>query len=161
MNSHGNCRLQDELRGVPEMQMVGEHHVDVLVVLPAEHRVVAVDLAREQRHAFVLHGRAVQRDELEVQKVRRLDELRQDHLAVVGGVGGVVGLRAVLVLEADEAGVLDAVALRGRDGKQHALGQARVGRELHFVIRLGQHQDLPGHGRGFLVARAGAVPRRD
>ena len=94
-----------------------------------------------------------------MQEVLRFDELRQDHLAVVGGVSGVIGLRAVLVLEADEAGVLDAVALGGRDGEEHAFGQARVGGELDFVIGLGQHQDLSGCRAGFLVAGAELLRR--
>ena len=37
-------------------------------------------------------------------------------------------------------------------GKQHAFGQARVRRELHFVIRLGQHQDFSRRGLSFLIA---------
>ena len=101
----------------------------------------------------------VEGDEFEVQEVPRFDELRQDHLAVVGGVSGVIRLRAVLVLEADEAGVLDAIALGGRDRKEHALGQARVGRELHFVIGLRQRQDFSGGRAGFLVAGAELLRR--
>ena len=34
-NSHGNVGFRSKLRGVPEMEMIGVHHVDVLVVLPA------------------------------------------------------------------------------------------------------------------------------
>ena len=135
------------------MQMVGEHHVDVLQILPAEHRVAAFDFSRKERHALVLHGRAVQRDEFEVKKVGRLDELRQDQFAVVRGVGGVIGPRAVVVVEENKPGVLDPVALRRRGGKQHAFGQARVRRELDLVIRLGQRQDFSGRRLGFLVAR--------
>ena len=108
------------------MNVVGEHDENVLVVLAREHGVVAVDFAREQRHAFVLHGGAVERDELEMNEVRRLQQLRQDDLAVVSGVGRVVGEAAVVVLEADEARVLDAVALAGRGRKEDALGDLAV-----------------------------------
>ena len=137
---------------MPEMGMVGEHQVDVFVVLPAEHRVLTFDLSRKESHSFVLHRRTVQGDELEMKEVRGFDELRQDQFAVVGGVSRVIGPRPVVVLEKHKPGVLDAVALRRRDGKQHAFGKARVGRELHFVIRLGQHQDFSGRRARFLVA---------
>ncbi len=96
---------------------------------------------------------------LKCRKSLRFDELGQDHLAVVGGVSGVIRLRAVVMLEANEAGVLDAIALGGRDRKEHALGQARVGRELDFVIGLGQRQDLSGCRAGFLVAGAELLRR--
>ena len=49
--------------------------------------------------------------------------------------------RAVVVLETDEARVLDAVALAGRGRKQHALRNLAVRREVHFVIRFRQQQD--------------------
>jgi len=83
----------------------------------------------------------------------------QDQLAVVGGVRGVVGSRAVVVRETDEPRVLDAVPLRRRDRKQHALGQTRVRVEPNLVVRFGQHQDLPGHARVFLVARVVLLAR--
>ena len=84
---------EQELRVVPEMRVVGEHDEEVLVVLPREHGVAAVDAPREERHAFVLHRAAVEREDAEGEEVVRLDELRQDDAAVVGGVGGVVRRR--------------------------------------------------------------------
>ena len=81
-------------------------------------------------------------------KVRRLQQLRQRDLAVVGGVGRIVGEAAVVVLEADEARVFDAVALAGRGRKEDALRNAAVGREVHFVIRFRQQQDAAGRADG-------------
>ena len=49
--------------------MVGEHHVDVLIVLPAQHGVKALDLSREERHAFVADGWTVQRGEFEMKEI--------------------------------------------------------------------------------------------
>jgi hypothetical protein len=46
-----------------------------------------------------------------MEKIGGLDELRQDQFAVVSGVRGVISVGAIVVLEADKAGILDAVAL--------------------------------------------------
>ena len=145
------------------MDVVGEHQEDVLVVLAREHGVLAVDLAREQRHALVLHGGAVERAEFEMDKVRRLQQLRQRDLAVVSGVGRVVGEAAVVVLEADEARVLDAVALAGRGRKEDALRDPAAGSKVHFVVRLGQQQDAARGtvSRGVGRVRLPALRRQD
>ena len=125
---------QQQLGCLPEMDVVREHQEDVLIVLAREHGVLPVDFAREQRHALVLHGGAVERVEFEMDKVRRLQQLRQGDLAVVRGVGRVVGEAAVVVLEADEARVLDAVALAGRGRKEDALRNAAAGSKVDFVV---------------------------
>src|SRR5216683_1216440 len=44
-----------------------------------------------------------------MQKIRRLKELRQDELSIVGSISGVVNARSIIILEEHEAGVLDAV----------------------------------------------------
>ena len=126
-DSHDFGGAQEHLRVAPVMGIVGEHDEEVLVVLPREHRVAAVDAAGEKRHALVLHGAAIEREHAEMQEVLRLDELRQDGASVVGGVGGVIHDRAVVLGEADEAGVLDAVALIGRDGKMMRSLMASLG----------------------------------
>ena len=69
------------------MQMVGEHHVDVLVVLPAQHRVKTFDLPGKECHAFVAHGLAVQRGEFETKEIGRFEKLGLDLFAVIGGEG--------------------------------------------------------------------------
>ena len=74
-------------------------------------------------------------------KSRGLHQLRHDDLAIEGGEGRVVDVGAVVVLEADEAGVLDAVALRGRGREEDAFGQLLLGLELDFVVGPGQHPD--------------------
>ena len=86
-----------------------------------------------------------------MEEIRRLQQLRQDELAVEGGVGGVVGAGAVVVLEQDKAGVFDAVALRGRAGKNDAFGNAALGGELHLVIGLGEMQNSLGDGLALRV----------
>ena len=103
--------------------------MEVLAVLAREHHVLPADLAREQRHALVLRGAAVERRDREGDEVVGLDQLRQDLEAVVRGVGRVVRDAAVVVDEADEARVLHAVGLVRARGKDDPLGQRRVGGE--------------------------------
>ncbi len=123
------------------MGIVREHDEEVLVVLPRQHRVVAIDLPGKERHAFVLHGSTVEGEYPEVLEILGLDELRQDGMSVVGRVGGVVQHRPVVLREAHEAGVFDAVALVGRDGEDDALAHGEVGREVHLVVGIGKPLD--------------------
>ena len=51
------------------MDVVGKHQIDILVILSRKHRKQTIDFSREQRHAFVLGGRAVQRDEPKEQEI--------------------------------------------------------------------------------------------
>ena len=145
------------------MDVVREHDENVLVVLARDHRVVAVNLSREQRHAFVLHGGTVERDEFEVQEILRLQQLRQNDLSVVSGVGRVVDEGAVVVLETDEASVLDAVALAGRGRKDDALRDRLAFGKAHFVIRLREQPDAARGpvGRGVGCFRVLALCRQD
>ena len=101
-------RLQDRLTAFPPVQVVRIDQIKVLVVLSRDHGVLAVDPAREQRHALVERGTAVQGRHSERQEVAGLDQFRSDRCALVGGVGCVIGL-AVAIGEFDEAGVLDTV----------------------------------------------------
>src|ERR1039458_7149904 len=105
----------------PEMNVRRKHDQNIFVVLAREHDKLAVDLAREQRHALVLHGGTVERAEFEMHEVRCLQQLRQRDLAVIGSVGREVSEAAIVLLEPDETRVLDAIALAGRGRKQHAL----------------------------------------
>src|SRR5580692_5566147 len=57
---------------IPEMDVLGKHEVDVLVVLAGEHGVESIDFPGKERHALVLGGGAVQGDESEVQEVKSL-----------------------------------------------------------------------------------------
>ena len=118
----------------PEVGVIGEHEKQVLVVLTGDHGVAPADAAREQRHAFVLHGTAVEGDGAEVQEVRGFQELRQDGAAVVGGVSRVVNDAAIVLDEADETGVFHAVALIGGDGENDPPGHRDRGVEVDFVV---------------------------
>ena len=161
MNSHG-CAGASRIFGSAQKWMFGgKHEQNIFVVLSRKHGELPVDFARKQRHALVLHGRAVERAEFEMHEIRRLQQLRQRDLAIVSRVGRVVGESAVVVLKTHEARVLDAVALAGRGRKQHALGNLAVRREVHFVIGFGQQQDSPRrpHRRGVgSVRQAGRQP---
>ncbi len=63
------------------MEVVGEHDGDVLLVLAAEHGVVALNPPREERHALVLHRRPVQGDELEVLGIL-IDKYEQENYPI-------------------------------------------------------------------------------
>ena len=75
----------------PLAHVVGVHHEVVDVVVAPERYVAAVDLAREQRHALVVRGAPGHRRHPERDEVGGLEQLRQDLVAVVRGVRGVVG----------------------------------------------------------------------
>ena len=122
--------------------------MDVLPVGAGQRDVLAVDLAREQRHPLVLRAGPGQRRDLEGGEVVALDELRQDLEAVVGGVRGVVAARPVVLGQAHEPGVLHAPALVRPLGPQHALAEASRRVEGEQVVGRGQ----PPHRRG-AVAR--------
>ena len=139
----GEHRFKEHLAFIPEVDVVGKHEVDVLVVLAREHGIEAVDFPGEDGHAFVLRGRTVQGDEPKEEEVRSLHQLWQDHLTIEGGEGGVVDVGAVIVLETDEPGVFDAVALRRRRRENNAFRQLLLGLKLNLVVGPGQHQNSP------------------
>ena len=55
------------------MNVVRVHQIDVFVILPREHGVETVYLARKQRHAFVLNRRTIKGDEFEMQEIGRFE----------------------------------------------------------------------------------------
>src|ERR1041385_5106890 len=111
------------------MEFVGEHDVDVFIILPPEHRESPIDFSWKKRHPLVLDRWAIERDEFEMKEVRGFNELRQDHFAVVRGIGRIVISTAVVLLKHHETSVFDAVALRRRCGKQNRSEERRVGKE--------------------------------
>src|SRR3954454_20072738 len=120
---------------MPEMDVIREHDVDVLVVLTREHGIPAIDFARENSHSFVLGGRAVQGDEPKQKEIGGLNELRHNHLAIVSSERRIINVCAVVISKANEAGVFNTVALRRRGGKDNSLRQRLVALELNFVVR--------------------------
>src|SRR5579864_8927708 len=115
-------RFEKQLVFIPEVDVVGKHQVDVLVVLSRQHRIPSVDFPGEKRHAFVLGRGTVQRNEPKAEEIRSLHQLRHHYPAVVGSEGRVVDVSAIVVLETDEAGVFDAVALRRSGWEKNAFG---------------------------------------
>ena len=89
-----------------------------------------------------------------MQKIARLDELRQDHAPVVGRVSRVVSPCPVILGELHEARVLDAVALVGRVRKNDALPQRFVFGKRNFVVRFREPRDALH--RALLVVRVDA-----
>ncbi len=62
-------RLEKNLRLIPEVNIVGEHKVDVLRVLPGQHCIQAINLLREDGHPFVLNRRTIQGDKSKKKEV--------------------------------------------------------------------------------------------
>src|ERR1019366_5205810 len=134
-------RFEKNFGLIPETNMVREHEINILRVLPGQHGIGAIDLPGEKSHPFVLDRWTVQSHELKKKEVGRLQQLRNAELPVKSCEGGIVGGGSVVVLESHEAGILDAVSLRAGHGENDSLGQALLRRELDRVIGLGQHGD--------------------
>src|SRR6516162_2869290 len=88
-------------------------------------------------------------------KSEALHQLWQDQLAIEGREGGVVDVGAVIVLETDEPGVFDTVALRRRSREKDAFTQLLLGLKLNLVIGPGQD---PNSLDGALIRQAGPLP---
>src|SRR5439155_22222931 len=66
--------LQDDLATFPCVEIIGIKQIEILIVLPADHCVMAVDLAREQRHPLVARRQATERRQAEGYEVGGLDQ---------------------------------------------------------------------------------------
>src|SRR3954471_2362619 len=93
--------------------------IEIFVVLPADHGVLPVELAEKERHALVLSCRPAQRRHAEREKILRLDQLRADGLAAIGGIRRIVVLARPL--EVHEARIFDSVRLRSSHREYDAL----------------------------------------
>src|SRR6185369_13496304 len=94
----------------------------------------AAYLARKQRDTFVDRRATVERRDTERHEISRLDQLRQDVIAVVRRVGREIGDATVVVAEAHEASVFHALALGRARGKDHSLRDLRIAVEGALVV---------------------------
>ena len=148
-SSHGRVGVCS-VRASPHQTPSGEVAMAVVLPVPAgEGEVPAVDPTREQGHSLVLGGGPGELGHPETPEVVGLDELRGDRRAVERRVGRPVD---ALVLDAHEAGVLDAARLRRALRPQHPLGERGRRRELDLVAARG---DAPGQLGGTRGGRAG------
>src|SRR2546423_6269914 len=109
-------RLQNGSTAVPCVKVVGIDQIEVLVVLPTDHRIATIDLSRKQGHTLVARRRPAERNHPERSKVRRFEQLRTDRTATIGRVGCIEGFSSIVV-EFNETSVLDAVCLGIGDRK--------------------------------------------
>src|SRR3546814_2572715 len=72
---------------VPARQRVGSEQGDILAVLPPDHHISSIDLAREQSHALVPRAVSGKRRETEACEVARTQQLGTDRLPRIGGLG--------------------------------------------------------------------------
>ena len=126
-------RLQDRNAAIPGMQVGRIDEIEVLVVLPADHGVLAVDLPGEQGHALVPCGGSPQGRHAKGYEIGGLDQLGSYRGAAIGGVCRVEGLSPA-VFEFHETGIFDPVRLGQGDGKDHPLADILVRPEHHFDI---------------------------
>ena len=68
-------RLQKGVSAIPCVKVVGEHQIQVLVVLAPDHRKAVINSAREKAHALVSRGRASEWGHPECPEVPRFNEL--------------------------------------------------------------------------------------
>ena len=134
--------------------MLGKHQVDVLVVLPREHAVIPIDLPGKHRHALVSYCRSIERADPEMKKILRLQQLRENRPAIIRGVCRVVNGRCVCVAKANEARVLNSIALAWGKRKDDAFGDRLLRREGNLVIRAGQQYHLLADHRRFWIGMA-------
>src|SRR5690625_6820909 len=67
--------LLDQMRLLPEVEVVRKHDVVILSILTRKHRILPIDLPREERHPLVLNRIPIERADLEVLKVPCFDQL--------------------------------------------------------------------------------------
>src|SRR5208283_4692351 len=115
----GKGWLEEHAAFIPEVDVVGEHQVDILVILAGEHGIAAADLPREHGHALVFGGWTVQGNESELEEVGSLDQLWHHDPAIESGERRVVDMGSMVFPEANEARVLDAVTLGGCGWKKN------------------------------------------
>src|SRR5262249_50756446 len=107
----GKNRLKHRLSLIPEVNVVGKHDVDAVVVLTGEHDIKAINLSGKNSHSLVFSRRTIQRDESKAEEVRGFNELRHNHSAVVGGKSRIIDVSAIVIPETNESGIFDAIPL--------------------------------------------------
>ena len=127
-------RFLDFFGMMPEVNIIGEHHIIILAVDAGEHGIPAVDFARKQGKAFILYDFPVYGLDFEMIEVPGLKEFGEDGESVVSRIRGIVNDSSIVLGETDEPGIFDPVALGIRYGKQNALGERCVQGEGHFVM---------------------------
>ncbi len=126
-NSHAKLGLQDRLATFPCVQVFRLEQVQVFVVLPADHRVSAIQLAWEQRHSLVATGGTAERRHAKRQEILGFDQLRANRFAGVSRVRRVIRRRRSL--EPHESRIFDPIRLRLGDRKDDPLTEVLLGAE--------------------------------
>ena len=106
----------------------------VFTVLTRKHGIATANFAREKRHPLVLYGFAVERDNVEFDKILGFDQLRQDCMPVIGGIGRIIGDFLPVIEKLDEPGIFNAPAFVFLNRKDHPFGYTVIGVESHLII---------------------------
>ena len=116
-------RVYDPDAPVPVMQVLGQQKPNILIVVPAEHRVTALDQAGKQRHSLRGGDRSLEPVHLEVDEVSGGEQLLGDSSSPDRRVGPCKQCRPVLQFEAGEPKILNAAALPLEDREEDCLRQ--------------------------------------
>src|SRR6266571_3920279 len=114
--------LKNGLTTVPRVEVVGIDQIEVLVILPPDHRIAATDSPWKQSHSLVARRRSAEWSHPERSEIHRFEQLGTDRPAAIGRVGGVVDFSSIVV-KFNESCVFDAVCLGVGDRKDDPLAQ--------------------------------------
>src|SRR5580658_8409923 len=117
----------------PCVKIVGIDQIEVLVVLPPDHRIAAIDFSWKQSHSLITRRRSGEWCQPKRSKVRRFEQFRADRSAAIGCVSCVERFSSI-VIEFDEPGILDAVCLSIGDRKDDAFAQFFVISKHYFDV---------------------------
>ena len=128
--------LHQQAALIPRQQIVGLDQEQVLTVLAAEHMIVPANLAREQRHALVDRGTALERDQVEFAKIACPQHLRANAAPGKSGVGAEIFGAAVVVRKLRQPQILEPVRLRRGDRKDHC------SRKIAVLVAVNPHRSV-------------------
>ena len=106
--------------GMPEVNMLGKHDINIFVVLSGEHGIIAVNLSWKQCQSLILDSRAIQRANFKMKKIGLIghpvvDEIYPVKGNVITGYGGVYYNAKILSYLLKDKGEIYLVSKIGSD----------------------------------------------
>ncbi len=146
---HGDSAL------IPHVYVRGFEDIEVLAINAPGHHVAAANLAGKQSHPFVASQLSDQGVAFHGIPAVDFEEGRIGVQAVIGCIGSVVTVRAIVLREVHESEIFNAAGLVGRGREEHGLAQADTFRKMDPVV--GAHD---GEERFSGASHVGGGPRR-
>ena len=113
------------------LQRVRLQQEQIFPVLPSDRHIAVADLAREQGDALVARRGPGDRAQMKFAPVMRPQQLGLDLAPRIGGIGAQPFGAAIIMGELHQPQVLQPIALRISDGKDHGAGQGAVAVAQH------------------------------